>query len=52
MTITDDNGLGCSESFDVTIEEPSEILPSVEPNSFWGEDALGNPFHIRCFGEI
>ena len=51
VTITDDNGSGCSESFDVTIEEPSEILPSVEANSFWGEDAFGNPFHIRCNGQ-
>ncbi len=51
VTVTDSAGLGCSVDFNVTVVEPSPILASVEPNSFWGEDALGNPFHIRCNGD-
>ena len=51
IIVTDSSGLGCSEDFPVTIVNPSPILASVEPSSFWGEDALGNPFHISCFGE-
>ena len=51
VTVTDSAGFGCSADFNVTIVEPSPILASVEPNSFWGEDSFGNPFHIRCYGE-
>ena len=50
-TVTVTDGLSCSVDFSLTIVEPSPILASVEPNSFWGEDASGNPFHIRCNGE-
>ncbi|MEC7864287.1 MAG: SprB repeat-containing protein, partial [Bacteroidota bacterium] len=50
-TVTVTDALGCSADFNVTIVEPSPILASVEPNSFWGEDDFGNPFHIRCNGE-
>lgn len=52
VTVTDSAGLGCNADFNVTIVEPSQILASVEPNSFWGEDLLGNPFHIKCNGEL
>ena len=51
VTITDSAGLGCEADFNVTIVEPSKILASVEPNSFWGEDLSGLPFHIRCNGD-
>jgi gliding motility-associated-like protein len=50
VTVTDSSGLGCSQDFDATIINPAPILASVEPNSFWGEDVSGNPFHIRCNG--
>ena len=51
VTVTDSSGLGCSADFNVNIIEPSPIIASVEPNSFWGEDDFGNPFHIKCNGE-
>jgi gliding motility-associated-like protein len=51
VTVTDSSGLGCASDFNVTILEPSPILASVEPNSFWGEDDFGDPFHIKCNGE-
>ena len=50
VMVTDSAGFGCSANFNVTIVEPTEILASVEPNSFWGEDDTGNPFHISCHG--
>ncbi len=51
VTVIDSAGLGCEADFNVTIAEPSQILASVEPNSFWGEDINGTPYHIRCNGE-
>ena len=50
VTVTDSNGLGCSIDFNVTIIDPSPILSSVTPNSFWGEDGSGSAYHIRCSG--
>ena len=49
VSVTDE--LNCTADFDVTIIEPTPILASVEPNSFWGEDSSGDPFHIRCNGD-
>ena len=51
VTVIDSNGLGCSADFNITIIEPTAILNLVEPNSFWGEDNFGNPYHISCNGE-
>ena len=48
VNITDNNG--CPASFSVTITEPEEIISSLEPNLFYNEDNLGNPYHISCFG--
>ena len=50
VTVTDSAGNGCSVDFSVTIVDPPSLLASVEPNSFFGEDDLGNPFHISCYG--
>jgi gliding motility-associated-like protein len=50
VTVVDSAGLGCTQDFNVTVVEPTKILSSVEPNSFYGEDFLGNPFHISCNG--
>ena len=49
VVVTDAHG--CLATFDVTIVEPDPIIALVEPNSFYGEDNSGNPFHVRCKGE-
>ena len=49
VTITDGNS--CSNSFDITIEEPDAIISAVEPNAFYGNDATGAiSYHISCNG--
>jgi len=48
VNVTDANG--CPASFSVTITQPEPIIYSVEPNVFYNEDNLGNPYHISCFG--
>ena len=51
VLVTDSNGFGCSASFNVTIVEPAPVIALAEANSFYGEDDLGNPYHIKCFGQ-
>ncbi len=48
VTVTDANS--CQGDFEVIITEPTQIISSVEANSFYGEDGNGNPYHISCNG--
>ena len=42
--VTDLNG--CTDTFEVIISQPDPVSAVVEPNLFYNEDQLGNPFHI------
>ena len=48
VTVTDANG--CSDVFSVVITQPAQIISSVEANTFFGEDDLGNSYQISCHG--
>ena len=49
LNVTDLNG--CTEIFDVTINEPDEIIFGVEPNAFYGNDSTATiSYHISCNG--
>ena len=50
VIIIDDGGSGCQATFNTTITEPDPILMTVEQNSYFGQDNLGNPYHISCYG--
>ena len=49
-TVNVADGNGCLENFWVDVTQPDEIIASLEPNLFYNEDNLGNPYHISCFG--
>ena len=49
VTVTDSRS--CTESFDITITQPDEIIFGVEPNAFYGNDATGTiSYNISCNG--
>ena len=49
LTVTD--ARGCTESFDITMTEPTAIISTVEANAFYGNDPTGTiSYNISCFG--